>query len=89
MRRRILLVMVRRRVQERPGADDLRAGHDANDEQVVRALQVARRPATQPLEPSPPVPLRADEVVCRSCRLAVRRPDLGDVVLLVCDDCYR
>jgi hypothetical protein len=36
----------------------------------------------------PPEPLRSDEVICRSCRLAVRRCGIPEgVPLLVCDDC--
>jgi hypothetical protein len=35
----------------------------------------------------PLAPLRDDEVICRSCHLAVRRRDPDGVPLLVCDDC--
>jgi hypothetical protein len=45
------------------------------------------RGLTEPPALEPPAPLSADEVVCRSCHLVVRRRDPEGVALLVCDDC--
>ena len=69
--------------------DDLRSTYDRDDDELVRdaceAAPELRGAASPPIEP--PAPLRDDEVICRSCRLAVRRRDPVGVVLLICDDC--
>jgi hypothetical protein len=82
--------MVRRRRDEQIQADDLRAGYDPNGEDAERALPRGPRGRTGVLGSALPRPA-ADEVVCRSCRMLVRRPDLRGtgVILLVCDDCAR
>jgi len=69
--------------------DDLRSGHDPDDDDLVRDLHERRRRAAlgEAPEPQPPAPVRDDETVCRSCNLVVRRRDPQGVPLLVCDDC--
>lgn len=79
----------RRRLGHRPQVDDLRSDFDRDDDEVVRDALPARSPEEGVDRVAPVVPLRDDEVVCRTCRLVVRRGDLGDAILLVCPDCYR
>jgi hypothetical protein len=69
--------------------DDLRSGYDRDDDDLVRDVhEHLRRPGrTEPPGLVPPVPQRDDEVVCRSCRLVVRRREPSGVALLICDDC--
>lgn len=70
---------------------DLRAAFDRDDDDAIRdALDRLTRREGEPGPPvEPPRPLRRDEVVCRSCRLVVRRTELAGVALLVCSDCHR
>lgn len=73
--------------------DDLRAGYDPDDDDLVRErLDHARRRSggdNQLPELHPALPARNDEILCRSCRLYVRREFFGDAVLLICRDCRR
>jgi hypothetical protein len=72
--------------------DDLRAGFDRDDDDLVRDAMdrlTRRRDTPDDADVVPPRPRGSDEVVCHSCRLVVRRRDMGDAALLVCDDCYR
>lgn len=77
--------------QQRAAVDDLRAAFDRNDDDAVR--DALDRLTVRHDEPAPPLevprPLGLGEAVCRSCRLVVRRANLGGAALLVCDDCYR
>jgi hypothetical protein len=81
--------MVQRRRQESIPVDDLRGGFDPEDESargdLPRRGDASAGPRSQALRPGP------DELVCRSCRMLVRRPDLRGtgVALLVCGDCAR
>lgn len=77
--------------ERRAAMDDLRAGFDRDDDDLVRdALdRLSRRGGTEHTEIEAPPPRRDDEIVCRSCRLVVRGRKLGDAALLVCDDCHR
>lgn len=71
-------------------ADDVSAADETNDDDVGREVdRVTRRAEARTGDPlAPPFnPLRADEVVCRRCRLVVRRRLPDGVPLLVCDDC--
>ncbi|MPZ89251.1 MAG: hypothetical protein GEU81_14525 [Nitriliruptorales bacterium] len=70
--------------------DDLQSWYDPDDDELVRlAHDRAKRRGGDDEPPRflPPQPLREDEVICRSCRLAVRRRIPDGVPLLVCDDC--
>lgn len=76
----------------RRDVDDLRYGLDRDDDELVRdALDrlVDRREQEEPPTLVEPRPLNHGEVVCRTCRLVVRRADLAGTTLLVCNDCYR
>lgn len=75
---------------QRAAVDDLRAAFDRNDDDAVRdALERVTQRDDEPAPPvEPPRPLGRGEAVCRSCRLVVRRVDLGAAALLVCDDCF-
>lgn len=76
---------------QRAAVDDLRAAFDRDDDDGVRdALARLTGRADEPGPPlEPPRPLGPGETVCRSCRLVVRRADIGEAALLVCEDCYR
>lgn len=78
-----------RRSVHRPEVDDLRSDFDRDDDEVRRDPPPTRSPEEGIERVTPVVPVRNDEVVCRSCHLVVRRGDLGDAVLLVCPDCHR
>lgn len=71
--------------------DDLRAAFDRDDDDAIREAldRLTRREGESGPSIEPPRPLGQDEVVCRSCRLMVRRTDLAGAALLVCSDCYR
>lgn len=74
----------------RPRTDDLQSAHDPNDDEFVRAVHDRAKQRAGPVEPPeflPLAPLRPDEVICRSCHLAVRRRDPEGVTLLICNDC--
>lgn len=78
-----------RRSGHQPRVDDLRSDFDRDDDEAVRDAFPTRSADEGVDRVGPVVPLREDEVVCRTCRLVVRRGDLGDAILLVCPDCYR
>lgn len=69
--------------------DDLRSTYDPDDDDVVRDAAAVPPPRGdgEATRLAPPVPVRDGEVVCRSCRLVVRRALPAGVDLLVCDDC--
>lgn len=68
-------------------ADGVRAATEPNDDDARGLHGWARGGDVEPPGILPLAPLRPDEVVCRSCRLAVKRRDPEGVALLVCDDC--
>lgn len=75
----------------RAAVEDLHAAFDRDDADAIRdALDRLTRRDGEPAPPvEPPRPPGRHEVVCRSCRLVVRRADLAGAALLVCTDCYR